>query len=96
MKRIPLKMRLLGAETEISEMSALFDMQRKRMVEATAEWQRATGETYYPDLGQLLAWLLDNRKAMVGLHDAVACHGSSGDAFNSAMCTAKRMKGKTS
>lgn len=93
MKRIPLKVQLAAAETELAEMNALFDLQWKRMGEAVKEWQRATGETYNPDLGQLLTWLLENRKAMIALYEAVMSHSPCVMAFSDAMATAKRLKG---
>ena len=54
--------KLCDVETELKDLQDLFDLQRKRMGEATAIWQKATGNTYNPDLGELLTWLLNNLK----------------------------------
>lgn len=41
-------------------LQAIFDMQWKRMGEATKLWQEATGKTNtHPDLGALLTWLIE-------------------------------------
>lgn len=49
---------------ENAELTRLFELQRKRMNEATAVWQAAHpgNENTWPDLGVLLAWLLSQRK----------------------------------
>lgn len=61
MKRIPIKMRLLAAEQEIEDLNSLFDLQRKRSIEANKLWQKDTGENYNPDLGELLRYFMAQR-----------------------------------
>ena len=78
---------------ELAEMNALFDLQRKRMTDAVKEWQGATGATYYPDLGQLLTWLLENRKAMIALYKAVEMYGACGKTYCAAMAKIELLKG---
>ena len=46
--------------TDNEEYQSLFDLQHKRMVEASKMWQDETGRhDVYPDLGALLTWLMD-------------------------------------
>jgi hypothetical protein len=50
-------------QREVAEMRALFDMQWKRMGEATARWRAEDPEAralIMPDLGALLQWLMDD------------------------------------
>ena len=61
MKRIPIKMRLLAAEQELEDFNSLFDLQRKRSVEANKLWQKDTGEKFNPDLGELLRYFMSQR-----------------------------------
>ena len=50
---------------ENREQEKLFELQRRRMGEATRIWQQATGRTdVLPDLGALLAWLLEERESL--------------------------------
>lgn len=59
--------RLAEAEAHNRELQALFDVQWLRAREATAAWQAedpAARELTWPDLGDLLAWLM--AKARVG------------------------------
>jgi hypothetical protein len=68
MKRIPIKMRLLAAETELDEFNSLFELQHRRSVEAHKVWQSDTGEQYWPDLGELLRYFMAQRALLVRLH----------------------------
>ena len=44
------------------EYETLFELQRRRMLEATKLWQNETGRhNTYPDLGDLLQWLSARR-----------------------------------
>lgn len=61
MKRIPIRMRLLAAEQELSDFNSLFDLQRKRSIEANKLWQKDTGEECNPDLGELLRYFMAQR-----------------------------------
>lgn len=61
MKRIPIRMRLLAAEQELSDFNSLLDLQRKRSIEANKLWQKDTGEKFYPDLGELLRYFMAQR-----------------------------------
>lgn len=57
---------LKSALAESSELRALFDLQHTRMVEATRRWREESPEEralISPDLGELLAWLLDRADA---------------------------------
>jgi hypothetical protein len=55
-----LTIRAETAEARIAELEALFALQQTRMTEATRAWQEATGKRdVLPDLGDLLAWLMD-------------------------------------
>ena len=83
------KLEIVALRTELQEFSDLFDLQRKRMTEATSVWQKATGNDCNPDLGELLEWLCRSHKMMVELYEAVRMYGSSGDHFNRAMCSVK-------
>ena len=49
-----------AARAEAAELQSLFDLQRKRMDAARALWQQAhpDKENVWPDLGDLLAWLM--------------------------------------
>jgi len=50
---------------DIEEMNLLFEMQNKRMREADKYWQKLTGKkNTYPDLGQLLFFLMDRIKEL--------------------------------
>ncbi len=49
-------------QEQVSEYDRLFELQWKRMGEATRRWRAATGpeaELLMPDLGALLAWMLE-------------------------------------
>ncbi len=48
-----------------NRLTALFEMQHKRSVTANKLWQQATGNTCYPDLGELLKWFMEERKRMI-------------------------------
>lgn len=53
------------------EYKALFDLQHTRMGEATKVWQKETGKhDTFPDLGDLLDWLLASRAASPDLLEA--------------------------
>ena len=55
---------LLEHIEEALGLERLFALQQTRMAEATKVWREATGKRdVLPDLGDLLAWLLDNRRA---------------------------------
>ena len=45
-------------QERLDEYDALFYAQRARMGKAVAMWRRATGKSYWPDLGELLEWLM--------------------------------------
>lgn len=62
MKRMPLKYQLQAVEQELNDFQSLFDLQRKRTGEAVKFWQLETGESYHPDLGLLLEWLINKAK----------------------------------
>ena len=64
MKRIPLKMQLLAAEQELNDFNSLFDLQRKRSIEANKLWQKDTGEKCNPDLGELLRYFMAQRELL--------------------------------
>lgn len=60
-----LRIRIEAAEAEAAELHALFALQQTRMAEATKAWQAATGKRdVLPDLGDLLAWLMDRPAAL--------------------------------
>lgn len=44
---------------ENQEIKALFELQQTRMAEAVKIWQSETGNECWPDLGNLLAWFMD-------------------------------------
>ena len=53
------------AEAEAAELHALFALQQTRMTEAVEAWRKATGKYgFLPDLGDLLAWLMDRPAAL--------------------------------
>lgn len=43
---------------QLIEYDQLFELQQKRIKQADKMWQRATGRDVWPDLGELLTWLL--------------------------------------
>lgn len=50
-------------QQELHELRALFDLQQRRMREATARWRAEDPEArtlVLPDLGDLLKWLMDD------------------------------------
>ena len=49
-------------EEKLNEYDHLFEMQRRRVSEAAGHWRKATRETCTPDLGQLVAWLMDKAR----------------------------------
>jgi hypothetical protein len=55
-----------AARAEAAELQSLFDLQRKRMDAARALWQQAhpDKENVWPDLGDLLAWLMQERAVL--------------------------------
>lgn len=54
------QMTIAQLEAELAEYKSIFDLQQKRMGEATKRWQAATGRyDALPDLGDLLQWLMD-------------------------------------
>lgn len=46
----------------LTEFQTLFNLQWTRMKEAVKYWQEETGNEYYPDLGALLKWLIEEAK----------------------------------
>ena len=54
---------LIELAKRTAELDALFDLQWKRMGEATKAWQEAHPgkDDVWPDLGDLLTWLLEER-----------------------------------
>jgi len=44
---------------DLAEKQALFNLQHTRMLEAFALWQEETGKDCFPDLGELLRWLIE-------------------------------------
>lgn len=68
--------RTADLEQEVADLRALFDMQWKRMGEATARWRAEDPEAralIAPDLGDLLKWLMDSTDALrAGWSDPVA------------------------
>jgi len=44
---------------DIAEKQSLFDLQHTRTLEASAMWQAETGKDYFPDLGELIRWLME-------------------------------------
>lgn len=52
---------------ELAEARRLFDLQQKRMAEAVAEWRMMNpgNDLVQPDLGALLHWLMEERKAAI-------------------------------
>lgn len=61
-----------AARAEVAELQALIDLQRTRMDAARALWQDAHPEkkNVWPDLGDLLEWLMQERDAALSLPDA--------------------------
>lgn len=68
MKRIPIRMKLLAAEQELEDLNSLFDLQRKRSVEANKLWQKDTGKKCNPDLGELLRYFMAQRDLLDRLY----------------------------
>lgn len=68
---------LAVARTELDEMQALHDIQWRRMREATTRWQKAHPEIKdveltWPDLGEMLFWLLEEPdRAVKSFADAI-------------------------
>lgn len=56
--------RIIELEAELREHTRLFELQHKRMSEATMAWRAAHpgNDHVFPDLGVLLSWLLAQRK----------------------------------
>ena len=90
MKRIPMKMKLLAAETELKELSALFDLQHRRSVEADKVWQDDTGEQYRPDLGELLRYFMEQRSLLVRLHALLRNGGYASNEYAEVMESIER------
>ncbi|MDX9972261.1 MAG: hypothetical protein RBU21_04620 [FCB group bacterium] len=90
MKRIPLKMQLLAAEQELKDFSSLFDLQHKRSVEANKLWQHDTGEKYFPDLGELLRYLMAQRELMYRLYWMLREGGYASDEYAEIMESIER------
>ena len=57
----------MSSQCEICvEWEELFELQSKRVREATKLWQEATGRhDTFPDLGDLLTWLMDGRAELL-------------------------------
>ena len=68
MKRLSVKARLAAAEAELEDINSLFDLQMRRSREAHKMWQKDTGETCYPDLGELLRYFMAQRKLLDRLY----------------------------
>lgn len=45
-------------KAEIKEYNSLIELQRKRTVDASRLWQGAHGKSEFPDLGELIEWLM--------------------------------------
>jgi len=57
---------LLRLRKELAEMEALSDLQHRRTVIADKAWQEEKGRPHtLPDLGDLICWLMDYRKAFL-------------------------------
>lgn len=66
---------------ELAELHGLFDLQQKRMAEATARWRAEDPiprAVTLPDLGALLTWLME---------DADRARGATVTDFHDAVCT---------
>ncbi len=62
---IPNARTIAQLEADCAELQQLFDLQYTRMGEATKFWREATGRhDVMPDLGDLLAWLVDEIKRL--------------------------------
>jgi len=44
---------------DIAELQSLFDLQHTRTLMAAAMWQAETGKDCFPDLGELVRWLME-------------------------------------
>jgi len=44
---------------DVAEKQSLFDLQHTRTLEASAMWQEETGKDCFPDLGELVRWLME-------------------------------------
>lgn len=60
-KPAALAAQLADAKLDLAEYEALFMLQHKASMEASRVWQKATGHTCWPDLHELLVWLLDRK-----------------------------------
>lgn len=60
---------ILRLRAENRELQALFDLQHKRMHEATLVWRKANpgNDMVLPDLGALLTWMLEQRANLLSL-----------------------------
>jgi len=59
--------RIAEMEAEIAENDEMFELQRERTIEASREWQQATGQhNVWPDLGTLIDWLRGDRARLRG------------------------------
>jgi len=47
---------------DIAEKQSLFDLQHTRTLEASAAWQAEAGKDCFPDLGELIRWLMEKAK----------------------------------
>ncbi len=56
--------RIITLEEEQRDHTRVFELQHKRMSEATIAWREAHpgNDSTFPDLGKLLTWLLSQRK----------------------------------
>ena len=68
MKRLSMKYRLAAAEAELEDFNSLFDLQMTRSREAHKMWQKDTGKTCHPDLGELLRYFMAQRELLDRLY----------------------------
>ena len=79
-----------SAEQELKDFSELFDLQHKRSVEADKLWQHDTGEKYFPDLGELLRYLMAQRELMYRLYWMLREGGYASDEYAEIMESIER------
>jgi len=58
-----MKQACLDLWAELDEVNSVFELQQRRMAEATALWRRENpgNDLVLPDLGTLLSWLMERR-----------------------------------
>jgi len=67
---------------DLAEKQSLFNLQHKRTLEAMAVWQKETGNDCWPDLGELVRWLMEKAERNKQMEESMTKLADEWDQYN--------------